>query len=131
MSSFASARTASTMSNNIVTSVSFKFSDQALKTMERRIMEGMFEMGIDMAAQARRNAPVLTSALRNSIRVEEDGNVVYVKAGGNVHGHQIDYALKREYENNAHPWTRYYMKRAQESIMTGDYMTKYFKGVTK
>lgn len=122
---------ASQMSEPIVASVSFKFSDQALKTMERRIMEGMFEMGLDMANQARENAPVLTSALRNSIRVEEDGNVVYVKAGGNIHGHQIDYALKREYENNLHPWTRHYMKRAQESIMTGDYMTKYFKGVTK
>lgn len=120
---------ASQMSEPIVASVSFKFSDQALKTMERRIMEGMFEMGLDMANQARENAPVLTSALRNSIRVEEDGNVVYVKAGGNIHGHQIDYALKREYENNLHPWTRHYMKRAQESIMPN--WPKYFKGVTK
>lgn len=119
------------MENNTVASVSFKFSNQALATMEKRIKEGMFQMGYDMANQARRNAPVLTGALRNSIRVEPENNVVYVKAGGNVAGYRIDYALKREYENRLHPDTRFYMKRAQEKIMSGDFMTKYFKGVTK
>lgn len=119
------------MANNTVASVSFKFSNQALATMETRIKEGMFKMGYDMAKKARRNAPVLTGALRNSIRVETDGNIVYVKAGGNVGGHRIDYALKREYSNRKHPDTIHYMKRAQEEIMEPGFMTKYFKGVTK
>lgn len=117
--------------NNIVADVKLTWNNQAIKNMERRMIEGLFMMGTDMANRARVNAPVLTSALRNSIRVEEDGQVVYVRAGGIVAGHKIDYALKREYENKAHPWTTHYMKRAQESIMTGDYMTKYFGGVTK
>lgn len=119
------------MANSEVVSVSFKFSNQALKTMDKKIKEGMFAMGLDMARVARRNAPVLTGALRNSIRVETDGNIVYVKAGGIVNGHHIDYALKREYENRAHPDTIHYMKRAQEEIMREGFMTKYFKGVTE
>lgn len=125
------------MANNTVASVSFKFSNQALATMETRIKEGMFKMGYDMAKVARRNAPVDTSALRNSIRVEPENNVVYVRAGGIVStGYKngvkitryVDYALKNERE---HRTKRFYMKRAQEEIMQPGFMTKYFKGVTK
>lgn len=115
----------------VVADVKLTWNSQAIKNMERRMIEGLFMMGTDIANRARVNAPVLTSALRNSIRVEEDGQVVYVRAGGSVRGHSIPYALRREYENIAHPDKRFYMKRAQESIMTGDYMTKYFGGVTK
>lgn len=118
-------------SKHEVISVSFKFSDQALKTMDKKIKEGMFAMGMDMARLARRNAPVKSSALRNSIRVETDGNIVYVKAGGFINGHHIAYALRREYENNLHPEKKFYMKRAQEEIMREGFMTKYFKGVTQ
>ena len=80
-------------------SISFKWSGQALKDIERNTLLGIFDLAQDIRTQARLNAPYLTGALSNSIRVEEDGFVVYIKAGGTVAQStrgpkRIDYAQK-------------------------------------
>ena len=84
-------------------------------------------MGFDIAAQARRNAPYLTGALRNTIRVNEanDGTIEVI-AGGTFGGRKVDYAWIREQGPNRNPLTEHYMENAKNTIMTGDYMQKYF-----
>lgn len=116
--------------------VKFKWNNQALSSLEHNVIEGIFAMSYDIASQARRNAPVVTSALRNSIRVEEDGYTTYIKAGGIVAqstrgAKYVDYAMKREEGPNRNPATEHYMKNAMQAIMSGDYMKKYFGKVTK
>ena len=118
------------------TTVKFKWNNQSLETLEKRTVESIFAMAYDIAAQARRNAPVVTSALRNSIRVEEDGYTTYVKAGGIVAqstrgAKYVNYAEKREEGPNRNPATEHYMRNAMNAIMSGDYMTKYFGGISK
>lgn len=121
------------------------WNNRAIAELDQRMIEGLFSLGFDIAAQARRRAPVVTSALRNSIRVEEDGFTVYIKAGGIIAAgiaqtgknkgatimRNVDYALKRERGPNRNPATEHYMENAQKAIMTGNYMTKYFGGITK
>ena len=116
--------------------VRFKWNNQSLATIEKNTMQGIFKMAYDIAAQARRNAPVVTSALRNSIRVEEDDITAYIKAGGVVAqstrgAKYVDYAYKREEGPNRNPATEHYMRNAMNAIMSGDYMTKYFGGIAK
>lgn len=118
--------------NAVVASVSFKLDNKTLAEIPQRAREGIFAMGYDIAAQARRNAPVVTGALRNSIRVEAEAYDVYIRAGGTVvNNKRIDYAMKREQGPNRNPATEHYMENAKRMIMTGDYMQKYFGGITK
>lgn len=92
--------------------------------------QGLFRMGFDIAAQARRNAPYVTGALRNTIRVQEAGNnSVEVVAGGTYGGKRVPYAWKREIGPNRNPATVHYMQNAASAIMTGDYIKKYFGGL--
>ena len=92
--------------------------------------KGLFRMGFDIAAQARRNAPYVTGALRNTIRVQEAGNdSVEVVAGGTYGGKRVPYAWKREIGPNRNPATVHYMQNAASAIMTGDYIKKYFGGL--
>ena len=91
---------------------------------------GLFKLGFDVAAQARRNAPYVTGALRNTIRVQEAGNdSVEVVAGGTYGGKRVPYAWKREIGPNRNPATVHYMQNAASAIMTGDYIKKYFGGI--
>lgn len=91
---------------------------------------GLFKMGFDIAAQARRNAPYVTGALRNTIRVQEAGNdSVEVVAGGTYGGKRVPYAWKREIGPNRNPATVHYMQNAANAVMTGDYIKKYFGGI--
>lgn len=119
----------------IVKSVDLKWDRKKLGELVREYREGVFEMGYDMAALARENAPYITGALRNSIRVEEnaDKTAVNVIAGGIVssgtyNGQEIrrmvDYAWKTE-QHSSRP---HYMERAQKAIMTGNWVKKYFGG---
>lgn len=121
-----------------VTQVNLKLKTKATEEITQKFIEGVFAMAFDMAAQARRNAPYVTGALRNSIRVEDDsrGGVVYVKAGGIVSSgirdgvnitRNVNYAWKAE-QRSSRP---HYMENAQKAIMTGDYLKKYFGGITK
>lgn len=95
--------------------------------IEKKAIAGMVRLGFDIASQARYNAPYLTGALRNTIRVNEgnDGTIDVI-AGGSYAGYKVDYAEIREKGPNKNPATVGYMRNAQKQIMTGDYVKKYF-----
>ena len=110
-----------------VVRVDLKWDDKAISLTNKRAVQGLFRMGFDIAAQARRNAPYLTGALRSTIRVQEtSGNTVGVIAGGTYGGKKVDYAWIREQGPNRNPATEHYMENAADSIMVGNYMQKYF-----
>ena len=114
-----------------VASVELKWNEPALTLMNTQAVRGLFTMGFDIAAQARRNAPYLTGALRSTIRVQETSNsTVEVIAGGTFGGKKVDYAWIREQENRAHPDRAHYMENAMNSVMVGNYMQKYFGDIT-
>lgn len=107
----------------------FQWNNAKIEQIKRGMTRGLLRMGAEIASRARSNAPVLTGALRNSIRVTTDGNnTVYVLAGGNVGGKSIDYAYLREFVNNKHPQTRHFMTRALDSVAQQD-LRQYFKEI--
>lgn len=110
--------------------VTIKWSNNALKTINRNTQKGLVRLGFDIAAQARRNAPYVTGALRSTIRVQEiSDNVLDVKAGGVYGSRSVPYAWIREQGPNRDKSTEHYMENAQKAIMSGDYMKKYFGGI--
>ena len=96
--------------------------------MNQSAIKGLFKLGFDIASQARRNAPYVTGALRNTIRVQEttDKYTLEVVAGGTYAGYKVDYALLREEGPNRNPDTEHYMENATNLIMSGNYLSKYF-----
>lgn len=108
-------------------SVKVNIDEAKLAKSGQNAMKGLMKLGYDIANQARRNAPYLTGALRNTIRVQEAGtNAVEVRAGGTFGGKKVPYAWKREQGPNRNPSTEHYMENAQKQIMSGDYLKKYF-----
>lgn len=113
--------------NGIVVETKLDWNNSAIKKLGDNAILGMFKLGGAMAAQARSNAPVVTTALRTSIRIEAEGNIVYVRAGGIViNNKKIDYAYKREKGPNRNPATVHYMENAERAVMNGDWQ-KYFR----
>lgn len=113
------------MSNSV--SIKLKWDNQAISLINKNAVSGLFKMGYDIASQARQRAPYVTGALRNTIRVQETSeDVVEVIAGGSYGGKKVDYAMIREQGPNRNPATEHYMENSARSIMTGDYMKKYF-----
>lgn len=111
--------------------VQIKWSPSALQAINSKTYQGLFRLGFDIAAQARRNAPYVTGALRNTIRVQEvSNNELDVRAGGSYGGKKVDYAWIREQGPNRNPATEHYMENAQKAIMTGNYLQKYFGDIT-
>lgn len=114
-------------------SVSFKWNTAKLAQVRQKFGQGLLRMGADIASKARGNAPVLTGNLVRSIRIdtaETTPERVIVKAGGSMGGFSVPYARRREYENNLHPGTKYYMHRAFDTVVRGN-IGQYFKGATK
>ena len=110
-----------------IVKVELKWDNHEISLINDKAVKGLFQLGFDIAAQARRNAPYLTGALRNTIRVQEtSSDTVEVIAGGTFGGRKVDYAWIREQGPNRNPATEHYMENAQKSIMVGDYMNKYF-----
>lgn len=111
-----------------VVSVDLKWDNDKISLANRNAIQGLFRMGFDIASRARVNAPYLTGALRSTIRVREtsDADSIEVVAGGTFGGKKVDYAWIREMGPNRNPATEHYMENAKDSIMTGDYMKKYF-----
>lgn len=104
----------------------------ALNSVNRKTVQGLFRLGYDIAAQARRNAPYVTGALRATIRVQEvSNNTLEVIAGGTFGTRRVPYAWIREQGPNRNPATEHYMENAQKAIMTGNYMQKYFGDISK
>jgi len=128
------------MANNpniTVKSVDIHWNHRELTKINNNVMRGLFKMAFHIGNAARANAPVVTGALRNSIRIETNDNEIWVIAGGESatgtlpsNGQRItrfvDYAAKVEKRSSS----PHYMQRAQEQIMSGDWVSKYFKGAT-
>lgn len=121
-----------------VKSVDLKWNRKALGEIDERYKLAILRLGYKISERAQINAPVVTSALRNSIRVQESPTegAILVKAGGIVssgikNGKQIkryvDYAWKVE-QKSSRP---HYMERAQREVMAGDWIKECFKGITR
>lgn len=102
--------------------VKLTWDNGALTEFQRKCNVALFKMGSDIASRARANAPVLTGALRNDIRIVPEQGTVYVLAGSA----RVPYARRREYENYAHPQTTHYMGRAFASVVNSNWQQKYF-----
>lgn len=93
---------------------SFTWNEPVIASLKNNIMARMLSMGYKINNTAKANAPYLTGALVNSIRVDtSEEDVVYVIAGGKVGGKSIPYAKRQEYENKRHP---YYMRNAFRDV---------------
>lgn len=113
-----------------VVAVELKWDEPKISLINRKSVEGLFRLGFDIASRARVNAPYLTGALRSTIRVQEVSNdTLEVIAGGNFGGKVVNYAWIREQGPNRNPATEHYMENSANSIMSGDYMKKYFGDV--
>ena len=114
-----------------VVSVKLKWDESKISLTNDKVVKGLFRLGYDIASQARRNAPYLTGALRSTIRVQEtsDKNTLEVVAGGTYGGKKVNYAWIREQGPNRNPATEHYMENAARSIMSGNYISKYFGDV--
>lgn len=107
----------------------FKWNDPAISQLKRNVTKGLLRMGFAIASQARANAPYLTGALKNSIRVTADkSDLVYVLAGGTVAGKTINYAYIREKYNRRHPNTTHYLERAFDNVAKSN-ISQYFKEI--
>ena len=113
-------------------SIRLDWNTKEISLINQRTVNGLVKMGFDIASRARVNAPYVTGALRNTIRVQEQGQEnVEVIAGGTYGGHKVPYAWKREIGPNRNPATVHYMQNAANSIMSGNYLKKYFGDITR
>ena len=114
-----------------------KWDNVAIRRIIGKGKAGLIRMGFDIANLARSSAPYDTGALTSSVRVEEDADDVLVIAGGKKGGKDIRYAAIQEFGGTAghnhsvHITGKHYMERAVQHVMSGDYLRKYFGGVTK
>lgn len=109
----------------------FKWKMPVVNGVKKNSRQALVRMGYDILGWAKVSAPVKTGALRNSIRVSENGDNVIVSAGGQVGGKLIDYAYKREVGPNRNPATVGYMSKSFNRVVSGDWQKKYFGGITK
>ena len=113
-------------------SIKLDWNTSKLSLINENAVKGIARMGFDIASRARANAPYVTGALRNTIRVQEQGqNQLEVIAGGRYMGYKVPYAWKREIGPNRNPATVHYMQNAANSVMSGDYLKKYFGDIIK
>lgn len=112
--------------------ITLKWDKTKINGIEQKAVQGLVRMGYDIANQARRNAPYLTGALSNSIRVEENAGEVSVVAGGVMGGKNIPYAAIQEFggytgrSRKVRITGKHYMERAKTTVMGGNYLEKYF-----
>lgn len=127
------------MAKNIVKSVKLKWNKTAEQQISRARIDATFNLGYDIAAKARANAPVVSGALRNSIRVETiaGDKGIQVIAGGasskiaNGIVRFVNYAAKRERGPNRNPATEHYMENAMKETLKGDWLKKYYGHITQ
>lgn len=83
---------------------------------------GMLEMSNDIDRRSKALAPIDTSALVNSSKVEKvtDGYKISYGSG------RVPYALRRYYENKKNPGTKYWLKNAADGVLRGN-INKYWK----
>lgn len=125
------------MSNQSSVSVKLTWNNSTISLMEQKCVSGLFRMGLDIRNRAKFNAPYKTGALSNSIRALPNGDIVEVIAGGSFGGKDIRYAAIQEWGGRAgrnhsvYIEGRHYMERAQQYVMSGDYIKKYFGDITR
>lgn len=105
--------------------VTIKLNTRKLKAIQQKYKDCTTIMAGDILKQARYNAPVKTGNLQSSIRVAEENNEVVIKAGGTVN-YDVPYARRQEYE---HKSKSFYMRRAKDKIMSGNWVKKYYGGL--
>ena len=117
--------------------ISVRFSDVWQHKYDRGVQRGIKRMATDMHRQAVVNAPIahrgdytngqwkhiVAGALRRSGRITGSGYSWYITFGGG----QVPYARRREFENNLHPETKYWLKRAGETVSAKS--ESYFKEI--
>ena len=136
--------------------ITLKWDKAKINDIEKKAIQRTLKLGFDIGNQARRNVPKRTSALAGSIRVEENAGEVSVIAGGTMGGRKVDYAAAVEFGHRQTPgrfvpgyWVgdkfiyqkgaktgmvlkksfipgAHYMQRAKDTIMTGNYLQKYY-----
>lgn len=114
------------------TTCTFKLNTATLRQVENNAILGLSKMAYGINNLAKSKAPVLTGTLINSIRVDptdKSGGIFYVLAGGTAGSYNVPYAQRREFENNKHPNTKYYMQKSFDEI-TKNY-AEYFREVAK
>lgn len=120
--------------------VRFAWNKNKLASLDMNTQQGLVMMAYDVANQAKKNAPYDSGALRNSIRTEQvpEGGVDIIAGGKfNVPGTSkkkkgsVPYAKRREYENKKNPGTKFYMKRALNTVLQSNWQQKYFGRITK
>lgn len=115
-----------------INSVKMEWNKPRIERLKNFTEQGLWIMAGDMANRAKENAPYDSGALSNSIRRRRiNASEVEVVAGGKFRRKDIKYALIREFENKKNPHTKYYMKRARDTVMSGNWQQKYFGGITK
>lgn len=111
--------------------ITVKWDTNKINSITERAKKGLVRMAYDIGNQARRNAPYMTGALSSSIRVEENGDEIWVMAGGRTGAKDIRYAAIQEFGGKAgrnHSVTitgKHYLRNAEQAIMSGDYLKKY------
>lgn len=114
----------------MASSVELKWDEAKLAKIQKNIMVALIKLGEDTAYCAQTMAPVDSGALVTSIRSSQlNDSEVVVLAGGKANGKYVPYARFREYHNNLHPSTRFYMRNALD--WAGNNIEKYFKDITK
>lgn len=108
-----------------VASVKIKIDKNKFKAIEKLFKQDTVMMAADIAKKARSNAPVLTGNLQSSIRIEEREGAIVIVAGGSWNWN-VPYALRQEYE---HKTKKHYMLNAKNSVMSGNWLQKYYGGV--
>lgn len=92
---------------------SFTWNKATLGALNDAVVARMKGLAFKTLNEAKKGAPVLTGVLQNSIRVADaDRTTEVIAAGGSMAGASVLYARRREYENRAHPETKYYMRNA-------------------
>ena len=86
--------------------------DWARKLSTQQLNKGGARMTTDILKMARRNAPVLTGALRNSGRFQQVSTLKWRITFGNG---RVPYARIREHTNRLHPNTVRYLQRARNT----------------
>lgn len=95
--------------------MTFKYSadiSMMMKIPLQSMTRGLDHMSQDILNQARMNAPILTGALRAS------GGITATGLYSRVIGFGVPYSTIREFENNLHPNTKYYLKRATTNVLS-------------
>lgn len=100
-----------------------KWDHATLNRLNNNLQAGLVKVGIAVLNRAQDNAPVLTSALKNSARITSEKGVVTVGFGSSA----VRYARVRHEVNKKNPGTVHYLKKAADEVKSSG-ISNYFRG---